>query len=85
MACVPNNQGKIAITVQIHPRQGITYLPPNLKLTAMDDEGNLIQEAVISRNADNYIQLKRFSAPIGVKFALEVSLGNIKLRESFIL
>lgn len=75
MACVPTRDDKITVTVQNYPPQGENYLPPNLKLTALDGDDNLIQDTVISRNYDNCIQLKRFTAPHGVKFSLEISLN----------
>jgi hypothetical protein len=85
MACVPTRDDKITVTVQVYPPQGENYLPPNLKLSALDEDNNLIQDTVISRDYDNCIQLKRFTAPRGVKFSLEISLNEVSLQESFIL
>ncbi len=85
MACVPTRDDKITLTVQVYPPQGENYLPSNLKLSAFDEDDNLIQDTVISRNYDNCIQLKRFTAPRGVKFSLEISLNEVSLRENFIL
>jgi len=85
MACVPNPPDKISVIIQVHPAQGTKFLPPNLRLAVMDEDGNLIQQPITSRTMDNYMQLKRFSAPVGVPFTLELTLNGVTLKENFVL
>ena len=77
------NQTKVAIRVQLHPADGETYLPPNLKLSLLSDAGVMLQE-VQSRSHDNYIQLKRFKSPAGKAFSIQLSLGNANITENFV-
>ena len=75
-------QEKLAISIQLHPTGGERYLPPLLKLTLLSKVGKTLQE-VTSRVQDNYIQLKPFKGEPGKHFSIEVSIGNVSLREDF--
>lgn len=75
-------QEKLAISIQLHPTGGERYLPPLLKLTLLSKAGKTLQE-VTSRVQDNYIQLKPFKGQPGKCFSIEVSIGNVSLREDF--
>lgn len=75
---------KVSIRVQLHPASGQTYLPANLKLILLSQAGTMLQE-VQSRNLDRLIQLKRFKSPLGKSFGIEVALGNVNIREDFVL
>jgi hypothetical protein len=73
---------KLGVLVQLHPAGGKKYLPANLKLTLLSKAGKTLQE-VTSRSQDNYIQLKSFKAKPATRFSLEVSLGDVSVREDF--
>lgn len=75
-------QEKLAISIQLHPTGGERYLPPSLKLTLLSKTGKTLQE-VTSRVQDNYIRLKPFKGEPGKCFSIEVSIGNVSLREEF--
>jgi hypothetical protein len=75
-------QEKLAISIQLHPTGGERYLPPSLKLTLLSKGGKTLQE-VTSRVQDNYIQLKPFKGEPGKHFSIEVSIGNVSLKEDF--
>ena len=75
-------QEKLAISIQLHPTGGERYLPPSLKLTLLSKAGKTLQE-VTSRVQDNYIRLKPFKGEPGKCFSIEVSIGNVSLREDF--
>lgn len=75
---------RVGIRVQLYPATGETYLPPSIALSLVSEGGGRLQE-VQSRSHDNYIQLKRFKSPPGKRFAIEVSLGDISIKEHFIL
>jgi hypothetical protein len=75
-------QEKLAISIQLHPTGGERYLPPSLKLILLSKAGKTLQE-VTSRVQDNYIRLKPFKGEPGKGFSIEVSIGNVSLREDF--
>ncbi|OKH32650.1 hypothetical protein NIES2119_25550 [[Phormidium ambiguum] IAM M-71] len=74
---------KVGIRVQLYPGNGETYLPANIELSLLSELGVMLQE-VRSRNHDNYIQLKRFKAPQGKPFSIQVMLGNASIKEDFV-
>ncbi|MFB2895544.1 DUF1822 family protein [Aerosakkonemataceae cyanobacterium BLCC-F50] len=74
---------KVGIRVQLYAGNGETYLPANIKLSLLSELGVMLQE-VRSRNHDNYIQLKRFKAPQGKPFSIQVALGNVSIKEDFV-
>ncbi len=82
VAIAEEPQEKLAISIQLHPTGGERYLPPLLKLTLLSKVGKTLQE-VTSRVQDNYIQLKPFKGEPGKHFSIEVSIGNVSLREDF--
>ncbi|BAZ69948.1 hypothetical protein NIES4106_47290 [Fischerella sp. NIES-4106] len=75
---------KVSIRVQLHPANEEVYLPPDLKLLLLSGSGNIIQE-VQSRSHDHFIQLKKFKSPPGKSFSLQVALGDISIKEKFML
>lgn len=74
---------RVGIRVQLYPATGETYLPAGIELSLLSEKGEILQE-VQSRSYDNYIQLKRFKSPSGKRFAIQVALGNIRIKEDFI-
>ena len=73
---------KLGILIQLHPTGKERYLPPHLKLTLLSKAGKTLQE-VTSRSEDNYIQLKHFKGEPGKRFSIEVSFGDVTVREDF--
>lgn len=84
VALAPYYDHKIEISVQLHPVEGETYLPPLLKMTLLSESGEIFQE-VQSRSHDNYIQLKRFRGYSGESFKIQVALGNVIIIENFVI
>lgn len=80
----PEIDEKVNIRVQLYPAKGETYLPPNLKLGLLSPSGVTLQE-VESRSQDNFIQLKRFKSPTGKGFSIQVTLGDVSIKEDFVL
>jgi hypothetical protein len=70
--------------VQLHPASGQTYLPPNIKLALLSSSGATLQE-LKSRSQDNFIQLKRFTCPIGKNFRIQVAINDFSLTEDFLI
>ncbi len=74
---------EIAVLLRIYPLGNQVYLPLDLQLIAMDEAGNTFSE-VISRSADNYIQLK-FTGEPGEQFSVKIVYEEVSLVESFII
>ncbi len=79
---VEEDEGRLHVLIQLHPTDGETYLPPNLKITLLSKAGKILQE-VTSRSQDNYIQLKPFKGEVGKTFCVKTSLGDISVQEDF--
>ncbi len=73
---------KVGILVQLYPTGGERHLPPNLQLTLLSRAGKTLQSTQ-SRGQDNYIQLKSFKGKSGTRFSVEVSMGDVSVREDF--
>ncbi|GET44334.1 DUF1822 family protein [Microseira wollei] len=84
VAITPETEQKVGILVQLHPMEGETYLPPNLKLSMLSESGEILQE-VESRSVDNYIQMKRFRGLPGESFAIQLTFGEVSVTEDFVI
>ena len=82
LVTVTPDEGKIGINVQVLPAAGAEILPAQLQLTLCSNADKILQE-VQSRDHDNLIQLKPFKGKPGTCFSVEVSLNDIKVRETF--
>jgi hypothetical protein len=78
----PDNEDKLRVVVQLHPTEGIQFLPPNVQLTLISRAGKVLQ-TVTARQQDNYIQLKPFKGKLGQRFCIEVSLNDQRIQEEF--
>ncbi|WP_319423420.1 DUF1822 family protein [Pleurocapsa sp. FMAR1] len=76
------SNGKLVVSIQLHPGGEARHLPPNLKLILLSKAGKVLQE-VQSRTQDNYIQLKPFRGERGKRFQIQVSLGSLSITENF--
>lgn len=79
----PEIDRKMDILVEVHPEKGQTYLPSNLQLMALDEEGATVMEA-IARNSNSYMQLQ-FSGSFGERFSVKVVLGDVSAIENFVI
>lgn len=84
IAIAPFVEKKVEILVQLHPMSEKTYLPSNLRLILQVESGEIIQE-VVSRSNHNFIQLKRFRGNSGEGFNIQVSDGNLTIKETFVI
>lgn len=80
----PEIDGKVSIRVQLYPAPGVTYLPSNLRLALLSESGTNLQE-VVSRNSDNYIQLKRFKSLPGKSFSILINRDDASIQENFVI
>ncbi|NEQ21506.1 MAG: DUF1822 family protein, partial [Microcoleus sp. SIO2G3] len=80
----PEADQKVGIVVQVHPADGQSYLPSNLRLILLSQNEEILQE-VSSRCQDNYIQLRRFRGHPGESFKIKVAFGTVSMQETFII
>ena len=78
----PEASEKVGILVQLYPTGGERYLPANLQLALLSRAGKTLQSTQ-SRGQDNYIQLKSFKGKPRTRFSVEVSMGDVSVREDF--
>ncbi|MBV6626250.1 MAG: DUF1822 family protein [Rivularia sp. (in: Bacteria)] len=77
-----SSQNKINVLAQLYPMDGEKFLPHNIKLQLISKAGKTLQE-VTSRLQDNYIQLKPFKGEAGKRFSIQITLGDIIIKENF--
>ncbi|BAZ17534.1 hypothetical protein NIES4071_94140 [Calothrix sp. NIES-4071] len=83
VAILPKHDGKRGVLLRVYPMGNQAYLPQNLKLIGLDENGQTLLE-VQARGQDNYIQF-RFNADPKDKFSVQVSLGEASVTEHFIV
>ena len=78
---VPENE-KVNVNIQALPTGEDLFLPPGLKVALVSSTDKVLQE-VVSRERDNYIQLRSFKGRAGIHFRIEVTLDDVKVSEAF--
>ncbi|WP_295620869.1 DUF1822 family protein [Chamaesiphon sp. GL140_3_metabinner_50] len=75
---------RLAIQVQLRPTDRVSTLPPELTLSllSLDDE---VVRSVVTRDRDNAIGLPRFRSNSGTGFKIQVRSGNTTICESFLV
>lgn len=79
--------GKVAVLLRAYPMSDRTKLPPDLQLVGLDENGDQIPglEATARREPlDDYIQLY-FSADVGDRFSVRLTLEDTSITEQFIV
>lgn len=79
----PEESETIGILLQVHSITDDTYLPDNLQLRLLGNDGNILYE-VTARNADNVIQIE-FEGEQGEEFSVQVALGDFCVKEDFLI
>jgi hypothetical protein len=75
--------GRINVRARLHSTGGVPVLPPNLKLTLQDANGESLSQ-VQYPEAMNFIQLQSFKLKSGTQFKIQVALDNHSFTELFI-
>lgn len=81
VTAIPEGE-KIGINVQVLPTGDALLLPPHLTVTLRSSADKVLQ-TVTARAHDNYIQLRPFRGAPGIRFAIEVTLNDVKVNERF--
>jgi hypothetical protein len=78
------SEQEVDISVEVQPTQGQSYLPSNLQLIALDENGDVLNDARASSN-DTMIQLETLSGEPGDRFGVKVALGDVSVTENFVI
>lgn len=84
IALIPEANQQVSIRVQLHPASNQPYLPANIKLVLLADQGEILQQ-VQARVQDIYVQLKLFDGEVGECFSIQIDLNNYQITENFII
>lgn len=83
VAITQESKQEIDISVEVQPLQDQTYLPANLQMVVVDENG----EVVINANArsENKNMQIEFSGESGERFHIQVALGDVSVIEHFVV
>jgi hypothetical protein len=85
VAAIPLLDGTYAILNRIYPIGTETYLPPNVRLNLLSEQGDRLYQAESRATVmDSYIQLY-FTASVGNLFSVCVSMNEASITESFLI
>lgn len=84
IAIASQDNGTYQIVAQIYPVSANSVLPPNLGIAQFLPSGQELQ-TVISRQYDNWIQLRPFQCREGQQFSLKVFWNDFSVVEEFIV
>ncbi len=78
----PQEDDRWGIRIQLHPQLGNSYLPADVTLALLSEEGEILRE-VTSESIDNFLQLPRFKCDRGDSFSIIASWENTVVRQDF--
>ena len=82
MGLMPNNSPQVDIWVKLCPTKHSPYLPEDLEVRVLDEQGLAAMQAQSRRT--NMLQLK-FQGAVGEQFSIEITLNGINLIETFVI
>ncbi|MFN6156808.1 DUF1822 family protein [Anabaena sp. AL09] len=84
VAILPKLDKTFAVLLRVYPMGNQIYLPADLLLSGLYENGQPFLEVKAREQGDNYIQLK-FCAEMGEKFQIRVTLNNATITEKFVI
>lgn len=79
----PTQSNEVNISVEVYPSDDRHYLPENLKLFILDEQGDSVMEA-IAKNGNKNIQFE-LSGEVGEQFIVKLSLGDFSIAQAFLI
>ena len=79
---MPESSSKMNISVEVYPKKGQSYLPQDLQLMVLDENGDAVMQAV-AKSAQT-IQLN-FRGESGERFSVKVALGEVSVTKAFLV
>jgi hypothetical protein len=83
IVAIEESEQEINISVEVQPSKGQTYLPANLQLMVLNEDGEAVIDAH-ARNDNKNIQLE-FGGEPGDRFSVKVALGDVSVTENFVI
>ena len=84
VAILPKIDKTYAVLLRVYPMGTKPYLPADLQLAGLYENGEAFLEVKAREQRDNYIQLK-FCAELGEKFQIRVTLNDATITEKFVI
>lgn len=79
---MPETSSKMNISVEVYPQNGQSYLPQDLQLMVLDENGEVVMQAIAK--STETIQLN-FRGESGERFSVKVALGEVSITEAFLI
>lgn len=79
----PKTSVEIQIRMQVHPTDEQVYLPENLAVRVLDENGATVMSAH-AKTANTHITLE-LGAQVGEQFSVRLELGNTNVTENFVV
>ncbi len=79
----PRTSIEIQIKMQVYPTDEQAYLPENLVVKVLDEDGTTVMSAH-AKTVNTHIMLE-LSAQVGERFSVRLELGNTNITENFIV
>ncbi|HEY9674764.1 MAG TPA: DUF1822 family protein [Waterburya sp.] len=83
VAITQESEQEMDIRVEVQPPEGQPYLPSNLQLMVLDEDGEAVIDAR-ARSDNKSIQLDFVGEP-GDRFSVKVALGEVSVTEKFVI
>jgi hypothetical protein len=83
VAISQQSEQEVDISVEAQPAQGQIYLPSNLQLMLLDEDGEVIIDTH-AKSDNKSIQLE-FTGETQDRFSIKIAVGNISVTENFVI
>jgi hypothetical protein len=77
------DEQEMEISLEVQPTKGQTYLPTNLQLMLLNEEGEAIDNVQVE--SDNQTIELQFAGEVGDRFSVNLVLGDVSFTENFII
>jgi hypothetical protein len=83
VALTGESEQDMDISVEVQPTNGQTYLPANLQLMVLNEDGEVMMH--IQAGSDNQTIQLELGGEAGDRFGVKVALGDVSVTENFII
>lgn len=83
VAITQESEEEIDISVEVHPSKGENYLPSNIELSVLDEEGETVMN--VCGGSDNKTIQLEFAGETGDRFGVKIALANTIVSENFVI
>ena len=83
VALTGESEQDMDISVKVQPSNGQTYLPLNLQLMVLNEDGEAVMD--VHAGSDNQTIQLEFGGEAGDRFGVKLALGDVSVTENFII